>query len=151
MCPEKRLFCLLCLCATVTAEPQTRISPPPQPVPTIVFKVLHVYDSPGTWSGIEEFDQPIDAEVISTSSGGFRIGQRLTFGIPLVYPSKLFDRKTVSLNPLYIAPRKHFRGHDRGGCFFPPHLLHLSDSGVTVRTETSGYTLDASCIEPLGE
>lgn len=135
------------LSAIVPALSQTPT--PPQSTPVIVFKVIHVYDSPAAWSGVVEFDQPIDALVVRTSSGGFKVGQQLTLGIPVVYPSKLFDHKTASLSPTFVTPGKLLLVRDKGGCFFPPHLLNLSDNGVQKRTEASGYTLDPSCIEPL--
>jgi hypothetical protein len=143
-----------CVAAALLLFPclsQTQTSPGPAPVPTIVFKVLHVYDSPGSWSGIMEIDQPIDVVVLRTTSGGFKDGQPLTLGIPVVYPSVLFDRKNVALSPKYLSAGKSFLVRDRGGCFFPPHLLHLSDNGVEKRIEASGFTLDPSCIEPISD
>ena len=128
---------------------QTQLSTDPPPVPTIVLRVLHIYDSPGMWSGVAEFDQPIDVEALQTNSGGFKTGQSFTLGIPIVFPSVLFDHKTVELSPKYIPVGRSFRVHDRGGCFFPPHSLPLYDNCVQNRIETGRFTLDPSCIEPV--
>ncbi len=143
-----RLSFITCLNAVLGCVSHTQSSPPSSAAPVIFFKVLHVYDSPGAWSGIAEFDQPIVAVVTRTSSGGFEVGQQLLLGIPVVYPSKLFDHSTASLAPTQVAVGKQFLVRDRGGCFFPPRLLHLYDNGVEKRTETSRFTLDPSCIEP---
>ena len=144
-----RLSSIALLCAVLGGSSLTQSPHASQWAPTIVFKVIHVYDSPGVWTGLVETDQPIDAVVIRTSSGGFKVGQQLTLGIPVVYSNKLFDHNTVSLSPSHFAAGKLFLVHDRGGCFFPPHLLYLSDHGVEKRSEANGFTLDPSCIEPM--
>jgi len=88
-----KLSFIACLCAVLGYASHSQPPHPSQATPIIVFKVLHVYDSPGAWSGVVEFDQPIHVVVTRTSSGGFKVGQQLLFGIPFVYPSKLFDHK----------------------------------------------------------
>jgi hypothetical protein len=144
-----RLSSIAGLCAVLCYASHAQPPLPSQTTPIIVFKVIHVYDSPGAWSGVEEFDQPIDVVVNHTSSGGFKVGQQLLLGIPVVYPSKLFDHKTASLSPTHFAAGKLFLVRDRGGCFFPPRVLHLSDQGVEKRIEASRFNLDPSCIEPM--
>jgi hypothetical protein len=121
----------------------------PSTVSTVVFEVIHIYDSPHVWTGLVEFDQPIDVAVVRSSSAKFRSGQRLTIRIPVDYSSELFDHETASLSPAKITTGSLFRARDRHGCFYPPHLTELYDDGVLRRSESRGFILDASCITPL--
>jgi hypothetical protein len=104
------------------------------------------------WTGLSEFDQFIDVVVLDTTSGGFFVGQKLTFGVPLVFSSMLFDHKNRELLPAKIAPGKKVVVHDAGGCFWKKAKPALfSDNGIERRIDEEWFALDPSCIEPISK
>ena len=69
---------------------------------SICVRIELVRDAPGSWSGILAAIQTLDATVISTSTTEYKIGEHLTFGVPVVQGDKLADATIPRLNPRLV-------------------------------------------------
>jgi hypothetical protein len=68
----------------------------------ICVRVDKVGESPGFWSGIVASTQWLDATVIASSSKGYKVGDKISFGLYVVQGDKFADRQTPRLNPNII-------------------------------------------------
>jgi hypothetical protein len=68
----------------------------------ICVRVDKVGESPGFWSGIVASTQWLDATVIASSSKGYKVGDKISFGLYVVQGDKFADRQTPRLNPKII-------------------------------------------------
>lgn len=69
---------------------------------SICVRIELVRDAPRSWSGILAAIQTLDATVISTSTTEYKIGEHLTFGVPVVQGDKLADATIPRLNPRHV-------------------------------------------------
>jgi hypothetical protein len=87
----------------------------------ICVKVDKVGESPGFWSGIVASTQWLDATVIASSSKGYKAGDKISFGIYVVYGGKLADSQTPQLNPKIIFAGAVLTLGTKDGCRVEGH------------------------------
>jgi hypothetical protein len=87
----------------------------------ICVKVDKVGESPGFWSGIVASTQLLDATVIASSSKGYKIGDKISFGIYVVHGDRFADSQTPRLNPRIIFAGAVLTLGTKDGCRVEGH------------------------------
>jgi hypothetical protein len=87
----------------------------------ICVKLDKVGESPGFWSGIVASTQWLDATVIASSSKGYKVGDKISFGIYVVKGNRFADSQTPRLNPKIIFAGAVLTLGTKDGCRVEGH------------------------------
>ena len=88
---------------------------------TVCVRIDAVRDAPGFWSGILAATQSLSATVISSATPEYKVGERLTFSIPVVKGSRLADPTVPRLNPQLVHKQAILSLQTSDSCREPGH------------------------------